>query len=103
MLKMRAFDHRHTAEMFDPDIFIVDRSRFGLRGEVLDTLEMLKQRGTRLVLGLRDVMDEPNSSCRSGGAKNVLPALRDLYDENMDIRFAADLRSAPKGLRSRRE
>jgi predicted glycosyltransferase len=37
--------------MFDPDIFIVDKEPLGLRGEVLETLEMLKQRGTRLVLG----------------------------------------------------
>ncbi len=81
MLKMRASIIRHTAEMFDPDIFIVDKEPLGLRGEVLETLEMLKQRGTRLVLGLRDVMDEPKLLVPEWRRKNVLPALRDLYDE----------------------
>ena len=80
-LQMRASIIRHTAEMFDPDLFIVDKEPLGLRGEVLGTLEMLKQRGTRLVLGLRDVMDEPRLLVPEWERKNVLPALRDIYDE----------------------
>jgi predicted glycosyltransferase len=81
MLSMRASLIRHTAEIFDPDIFIVDKEPVGLRGEVLETLEMLKGRGTRLVLGLRDVMDEPRLLVPEWERKNVLPALRDIYDE----------------------
>jgi predicted glycosyltransferase len=42
---------------------------------------MLKQRGTRLVLGLRDVMDEPKLLVPEWQRKKVVPALRDLYDE----------------------
>jgi predicted glycosyltransferase len=80
-LSMRASIIRHTAEIFDPDIFIVDKEPVGLRGEVLETLEMLKPRGTRLVLGLRDVMDEPKLLVPEWERKNVLPALRDIYDE----------------------
>ena len=80
-LSMRASIIRHTAEMFDPDLFIVDKEPVGLRGEVLETLEMLKARGTRLVLGLRDVMDEPRLLMPEWERKNVLPALRDMYDE----------------------
>jgi len=81
MLKLRGSIIRHTAEMFDPDLFIVDKEPMGLRGEVLETLEMLKARGTRLILGLRDVMDEPRLLVPEWKRKNVLPALRDLYDE----------------------
>ena len=55
---------QHTADTFDPDIFIVDKEPLGLRGEVTGTLEMLKARGTPLVLGLRDVMDEPAALAR---------------------------------------
>ena len=80
-LKLRGSIIRHTAEMFEPDIFIVDKEPMGLRGEVLETLEMLKPRGTRLVLGLRDVLDEPRLLEPEWQRKNVLPALRDLYDE----------------------
>mgnify|MGYP001559930603 CR=1 FL=1 len=80
-LKMRASIIRHTAEMFDPDIFIVDKEPLGLRGEALETLEVLKRHGTRLVLGLRDVLDDPRLLEPEWRRKNVLPALRDLYDE----------------------
>jgi len=80
-LSMRASIIRHTAEIFDPDLFIIDKEPVGLRGEVLETLEMLKPRGARLVLGLRDVMDEPRLLMPEWERKNVLPALRDIYDE----------------------
>ncbi|HSH06163.1 MAG TPA: glycosyltransferase [Burkholderiales bacterium] len=80
-LSMRASIIRHTAEVFDPDIFIVDKEPLGLRGEVLDTLKLLKPRGTRLVLGLRDVMDEPRLLAPEWERKNAVPALRDFYDE----------------------
>jgi predicted glycosyltransferase len=81
MLKLRGSIIRHTAEMFEPDLFIVDKEPMGLRGEVLETLEMLKPRGTRLILGLRDVLDEPRLLEPEWQRKNVLPALRELYDE----------------------
>jgi len=80
-LSMRASIIQHTAEMFDPDIFIVDKEPVGLRGEVLQTLKALKRRGTRLVLGLRDVMDEPRVLEPEWQRKKALPALRELYDE----------------------
>ncbi len=80
-LDLRASIIRHTAASFDPDIFIVDKEPLGLRGEVTSTLEMLKQRGTRLVLGLRDVMDEPKLLAPEWQRKNVMPALEDLYDD----------------------
>ena len=80
-LAMRASIIRHTADIFDPDIFIVDKEPLGLRGEVSDTLEMLAERGTPLVLGLRDVMDEPSLLAPEWERKNVMPALTGLYDE----------------------
>jgi len=80
-LAMRASIIQHTAETFDPDIFIVDKEPFGLRGEVEDTLKMLKERGTRLVLGLRDVLDDPSLLVPEWERKNVLPALSNLYDD----------------------
>ena len=80
-LLLRASIIKHTAEIFAPDMFIVDKEPVGLRGEVLETLKMLERGGTRLVLGLRDVMDEPRVLEPEWERKNVLPALRDLYDE----------------------
>ncbi len=80
-LAMRASIIKHAAEIFDPDVFIVDKEPLGLRGEVRDTLESLKARGTPLVLGLRDVLDDPEQLTREWRRKNAVPALRDLYDE----------------------
>jgi predicted glycosyltransferase len=80
-LSMRASIIRHTADIFDPNVIIVDKEPLGLYGEVVETLHMLKQRGTRLVLGLRDVMDEPALLAPEWERKNVLPMLEELYDE----------------------
>ncbi len=80
-LKLRESIIRHTADTFDPDLFIVDKEPWGLRGEVRQTMEMLKERDTPLVLGLRDVMDEPTALVPEWERKKVLPALEDLYDE----------------------
>lgn len=80
-MALRASIIEHTADVFDPDIFIVDKEPLGLRGEVRATIEMLKARGTRIILGLRDVMDDPALLKPEWRRKKVIPALRDLYDE----------------------
>ena len=80
-LDIRASIIRHTAEAFAPDLLLIDKEPLGLRGEVQDTLVMLKAKGVPLVLGLRDVMDDPSLLEPEWERKKVLPALRDLYDE----------------------
>ncbi|HET6468675.1 MAG TPA: hypothetical protein VFG43_09885 [Geminicoccaceae bacterium] len=80
-LEIRTSIIRHTAEIFDPHLFLVDKEPLGLRGEVRSTLELMRSRGIRCVLGLRDVMDEPLSLVDEWQRKNVFPALDRLYDE----------------------
>ncbi|MGE5147829.1 MAG: glycosyltransferase family protein [Candidatus Eiseniibacteriota bacterium] len=80
-LAIRASIIQHTAEIFEPDLLIVDKEPLGLRGEVQDTLVMLKSKGVPLILGLRDVMDEPALLAPEWRRKNVMPALTELYDE----------------------
>jgi predicted glycosyltransferase len=80
-MAMRTRIIRDTADIYRPDLFIVDKEPTGLRGEVVPALELLKARGTPLVLGLRDVMDDPAALAAEWERKNVVPALRDLYDE----------------------
>ncbi len=80
-MEMRTRIIRDTADIYRPDLFIVDKEPTGLRGEVVPTLQLLKERGTPLVLGLRDVMDEPEALRKEWERKSVVPALRDLYDE----------------------
>ena len=81
VLRMRASIIHHTAEVFSPDIFIVDKEPLGLRGEIQGTLEALKARGSRLVLGLRDVMDDPGLLAKEWARKNPTSALDALYDD----------------------
>ena len=80
-LAIRASIIKHTADIFAPDLFLVDKEPLGLRGEIEDTLVMLKSRGVPLILGLRDVMDEPDLLQPEWERKNVVPALENLYDE----------------------
>ncbi len=80
-MAIRASIIEHTAEVFDPDIFIVDKEPLGLRGEVRETLEKLKRQGIHLVLGLRDVMDDPEVLREEWQRKRALPALEELYDD----------------------
>lgn len=54
-LRLRSDIIYHTAQAFDPDLFIIDKERLDLQGEVSNTLEMLNARGTPIVLGLRNV------------------------------------------------
>ena len=93
-LAMRSSIIRHTAEIFDPDMLIVDKEPLGLRGEVRPTLDLLQARGTPLVLGLRDVMDDPSALESEWERKNAVPALSELLRRDLGLWPAADLRPA---------
>jgi predicted glycosyltransferase len=69
-----------SAEMFRPDVLIVDKEPTGFRGEILPTLAYLRACGCRLVLGIRDVMDEPALLVPEWERKGAKDALGQ-YDE----------------------
>lgn len=71
-----------SAQAFRPHVFLVDKEPLGLRGEVEQTLEMLKARGdTRLVLGLRDILDDQDQLAKEWDRKAAMPALETIYDD----------------------
>ena len=80
-LAMRSSIIRHTADIFDPDLLIVDKEPLGLRGEVRDTLQLMQRRRATVILGLRDVMDDPEALESEWERKNAVPALSEYYDE----------------------
>jgi predicted glycosyltransferase len=80
-LAMRMSILEHTAKIYDPDIFIVDKEPLGLRGEVETTLAHMKSIGTPCILGLRDVMDDPDLLAQEWERKQVVPALQKYYDD----------------------
>jgi predicted glycosyltransferase len=79
-LKIRRSIIQHTAETFQPDVFIVDKEPMGLRGEVEQTLGYLKEQGTGLVLGLRDVMDAPHLLDAEWRRNDVMEKIGRYYD-----------------------
>lgn len=72
---------RAALEAFSPDVFIVDKAPRGALNELDGVLHSLRARGsTRLVLGLREVLDDAQSverEWREGGFENIV---RDTYD-----------------------
>ena len=66
---------------FAPRLLVVDNVPCGLRGEILQTLVALRELGTRIVLSLRDVLDEDAAIRREWQASGAVEALVDLYDE----------------------
>jgi predicted glycosyltransferase len=70
-----------AVKSFKPDVFIVDKEPTGFRGEVLPALDYLKDSGCHLVLGIRDVMDEPALLVPEWERKDAREALIRYYDE----------------------
>jgi predicted glycosyltransferase len=72
-----------TIQHYNPDLVIVDKEPTGFRGELLDSLKWLKKHrpNTRIVLGLRDVLDDPKLLEKEWGRKDAVVATNDLYDE----------------------
>ncbi len=72
-----------TVKTFQPRLFIVDKEPLGLKREVLPALQWLKRcrPGTRVILGLRDIMDDAQTTKRDWREKGVYQILEELYSE----------------------
>jgi predicted glycosyltransferase len=73
---------KSAAVSFEPDVFIVDKAPLGMKSEVEETLRFLREERARTltVLGLRDVMDDPDRVRKSWEDKKIPAAIEDLYD-----------------------
>jgi predicted glycosyltransferase len=79
MARLRGSIARATALAFEPDCTVVDRFPLGLDGELAPVLEALRASGSKLVLGLRDIEDDPENVRRAWGP-DLRRAIRQLYD-----------------------
>ncbi|UUV06718.1 glycosyltransferase family protein [Ruegeria sp. YS9] len=71
-----------AVQQFDPDVLIVDKEPTGFRGELLPTLKYLQKNcGTKMVLGLRDVLDEPEVLAAEWARKEAVEATERFYHE----------------------
>ena len=67
---------------FAPNLFIVDKVARGFQGELDRPLRQLRETyGTKTVLGLRDVLDDVESSARDWEETATYDALDQLYDQ----------------------
>lgn len=79
---LRAGLIRSAIQEYAPDILIVDKEPTGFRGELMPSLEDLARTGrTRIVLGLRDVLDEPEVLASEWARKGAVEATERYFDE----------------------
>ncbi|MEM7776646.1 MAG: glycosyltransferase [Pseudomonadota bacterium] len=79
-LNMRRAIIESTAISFQPDVFIVDKEPRGLRRELDSTLPILQDQGCHIVLGLREVLDEPEVVCAEWQRNAAMTWVREYFD-----------------------
>ena len=74
---------QNTVIGFDPDLMIVDKRAGGVDGELLPTLQALRARHsrTKIVLGLRDILDDPARTRISLRQNQSFQIIERFYDE----------------------
>ncbi|MFW5836705.1 MAG: glycosyltransferase family protein, partial [Desulfovibrionaceae bacterium] len=72
-----------TAKSFMPDLFIVDKAPLGLKREIMPTLKWMRSQSPRIrtVLGLRDIMDDADSTRKDWSDKGVYRVMSKYYSE----------------------
>lgn len=81
LLRLRAATICSVLELYEPDVLVVDKHPLGFGGELEAGVSMLRARGgTRLVLGLRDVLDERRVVHEEWRRSDTEGAITTLYD-----------------------
>lgn len=69
-----------AVKSFRPDVVLVDKHPFGARGEFRAGLQALKEQGGRVVLGLRDILDEPSVVRREWAEHQLQDRIAEFHD-----------------------
>ncbi len=71
-----------TALRFRPNVLLVDHAPIGMKGELVPVYDALKTHSpsTRIVLGLRDVLDDPETVRQLWQTQRAYDALEDVFD-----------------------
>ncbi len=66
-----------------PDVLLVDHAPAGMHGELRGVFDTVRRHSpsTRLVLGLRDILDDPAEVVRVWGEQDIYRLLEDTYDQ----------------------
>jgi predicted glycosyltransferase len=83
ILRLRSAIIMEVATHFAPDVMLVDHAPLGMKGELMSTLQAVRRDrpGTRLLLGLRDVLDEPEKVRRQWATQDLYRTIDATYDE----------------------
>jgi predicted glycosyltransferase len=97
-----------TLLSFRPDVFLVDHAPLGMKGELRLALELTRDAllETRIVLGLRDILDDPETVRRTWTEQGVYAALESFYDQVLvygcrEMFDVGELYSLPRSVRRR--
>jgi predicted glycosyltransferase len=80
VLEVRRAMLRSTVLAFRPDVVLVDHMPHGAMGELVPTLEALRDEGTVVVLGLRDILDAPGVVRERWQLEGAYEAVERYYD-----------------------
>ncbi|GAB3208555.1 glycosyltransferase family protein [Marinactinospora thermotolerans] len=80
LISLRSAILSSTLRSFTPDLLIVDKHPRGVFGELEPALRVLWRGPTRVVLGLRDVLDAPSAAAADWERARGTSALRRYYD-----------------------
>lgn len=72
---------KQTVLAFAPDIFIVDNFPLGSQLELLPVLQTLRSLPTKTVIGLRDILDTPDTVCADWKRQGIYDVLERYYDK----------------------
>ena len=80
LIALRSQTLAAALDAFAPDVLIVDNVARGALGELDTSLARQRARGCRIVLGLRDIIDEPEAVARQWEKLRTLDTIRAYYD-----------------------
>jgi predicted glycosyltransferase len=79
-VRVRARALRNALAAYHPDVLVVDRMPLGAHDELRESLAVLQAMGTRLVLGLRDILGAPRRTRADLASTGAHDVLRRSYD-----------------------
>jgi predicted glycosyltransferase len=106
VLALRKEMIRTAALSFEPDVLLVDHMPHGAMGELVPTLEALESSPVRKVLGLRDILDAPDTVRRRWQLEGAFEAVERHFEDvlvygSRDVFDVAAQYAWPTGITSR--
>jgi predicted glycosyltransferase/CheY-like chemotaxis protein len=80
VISLRAALIEQTAVSFAPNLFLVDHEPSGVSDELIPTLKRLRAEKTEIVLGLRDILDDPEVTLKNWEVRGTNEIVKRLYD-----------------------